>query len=325
MRHVRKGYANALRVDDGTGLVISRPDLQPDLTPVVERGVVPVSYLNSYVADDEQPCAFCAKRTPHKRGYTVSLADGRIALCGHCCADRFFGKEKAAALSSDYLQRHRLAMLRQAVANLQAAIPTLLDMFTPALVQFEKAALRAVKMISHETSRFSLRHRDIPGITALLSGGAPARIAYGRERLAGWMKIDAQAASGKDLVAVMREAAKVDAQLEIGLRFLSQAATLFDPANFSQVNVFCRCQSGAVDVFSMSRDLDGQLTLHRHPRRHPEPWMPDPKPEAHRIGFIPDIPEWLGLSAYSPGIADELQQLADERAIARKTKDRKRK
>lgn len=327
MRHVRKGYANALRVDDGTGLVISRPDLQPDLTPVVERGVVPVSYLNSYVADDEQPCAFCAKRTPHKRGYTVSLADGRIALCGHCCADRFFGREKAAALSSDYLQRHRLAMLRQAVANLQAGIAVVLSLVGEDIVRFEHRALQALHLVHRSTRNLSLRRSPIAGIDVLLAGeaGTPARVSQARERISSWARIDPTSAPPKQLLAVMRELANVDGQMRTGLRILSDAATLFRPENFQHVTDFCRHQRRPIDLFSLSRDPDGQLMLHRQPRAASWPSRTPEPPSAHRIGSLPRIPEWLGLTTYGTGVSEFLQEADWMKTGARKTKARRRK
>lgn len=75
--------------------VVTDPEAQPGLSAEIEPGTVPTGYLNRYYTDHDVRCAFCAKHTPHRRGFTVELADGRIALCGIDCGREFFGHEVA--------------------------------------------------------------------------------------------------------------------------------------------------------------------------------------------------------------------------------------
>lgn len=272
MRTVRKGFAGTLAINDDTGLIISRPDLQAGLSAVIEAGTAPVAYLNEYLAAFDVPCAFCAKHTPHKHGYTVKMEDGRIALCGDICASRFFGSDRALALSHDLGKRMQQASLRQAIAQAKARAPSVLRYLPKTLLDFEEAALEAVCRVGRETSHLSLRHQPIPGIDALkfASVMAPRRLAKAKGALEKLQKLNLD---GDDAVleTVLSDFVGLETQLEIGLRFISHAATLFTRENFSRVNQFCRYQQGTVDRFSMVVDFDGQHRLHQFPRDGRQP------------------------------------------------------
>ncbi|MDX5384560.1 MAG: hypothetical protein LPJ92_16120 [Rhodobacterales bacterium] len=82
-------------VNESSEFIVAAPDLQVGLSKEIERGTKPKEFLNRYQSDYDVRCAFCAGHTPHRRGFTVRLEDGRIALCGIICATDFFGEEVA--------------------------------------------------------------------------------------------------------------------------------------------------------------------------------------------------------------------------------------
>jgi hypothetical protein len=94
---------------DSSEFVVSSPDLQVGLSMEIEPGTRPKEFLNRYDAADKVRCAFCKGHTPHHRGFTVRLDDGRTALCGIICAQDFFGKEVASRFESvlqQQIERH---------------------------------------------------------------------------------------------------------------------------------------------------------------------------------------------------------------------------
>ena len=74
---------------------LARPNEQRGLTLEMESGAVPEKYLNRYHTDHDIKCAFFPAHTPHRRGFTVEMSDGRIGLCGIDCAIKYFGTEIA--------------------------------------------------------------------------------------------------------------------------------------------------------------------------------------------------------------------------------------
>jgi hypothetical protein len=103
---------------------ISDPESQTGLTDVIERGAVPVRYLNRYHTDHDVRCAFCDSHMPHRRGFTAEMADGRIALCGFDCGRKYFGMEVAKdferALKKTEDEAQRDAILAAAMEDLPA-------------------------------------------------------------------------------------------------------------------------------------------------------------------------------------------------------------
>lgn len=292
---VRKGYSGALEINDGSGLVISRPELQDGLTKNVEAGSAPVSYINEYHAEFDVDCAFCAKHTPHRHGYTVEMEDGRIALCGNHCASKFFGAERAHKLSLELGKRMESASLRAAVAKAKRSIAVLMELLADEILFFEQASVEAVKRISSETGHTPLRHEKIPGITALMFGSASQklRLRDAREDMRALADLDLDA-DETDFRKSLAEFNATIAQIEIALRFLSHAALLFTRENFSAVARFCRSQGGRVDRFVMTIDPKGALVLHQHPR--------DRGPTKHiYFGTIPEIPTAEQLTAATVG------------------------
>lgn len=295
MGSVRKGYSGVLEINDSSGLVISRPELQDGLTKEVEAGSAPVSYINEYHAEFEVDCAFCAKHTPHRHGYTVEMEDGRIALCGNHCASKFFGAEQAHKLSIELGKRMESASLRAAVAKAKRSIPALTELLTDDVLRFEKASVEAVNRIASETGHTPLRHEKIPGITALMRGsvGQKLRLRDAREYVRALADLDLDAGE-TNFRKSLADFNFTIAQIEVALRFLSHAALLFTRENFSAVASFCRSQGGRVDRFVMTIDPKNALVLQQHPR--------DRGPTTHiYFGTIPEIPTAEQLTAATVG------------------------
>jgi hypothetical protein len=125
-------------------LIISRPELQGDLTDVIPLGQIPWRYINRYLAEEEVRCAFCEKHTPHKRGFTAEMEDGRIALCGRDCAAKYFGKDVADRFEKDLERQIQVAARRRLVKRTIDGVAETLAKITPDMVEKEKAVLDAL-------------------------------------------------------------------------------------------------------------------------------------------------------------------------------------
>jgi hypothetical protein len=108
---------------------VTDPELQEGLSPVIEKGAAPEGYINKYHIDHDVPCAFCDKHTPHRRGFTARMKDGRIALCGIDCGREFFGKDVAKgferALKTAEENAHRDDLISATIAVLPSILPEL--------------------------------------------------------------------------------------------------------------------------------------------------------------------------------------------------------
>ncbi|GHC22725.1 hypothetical protein GCM10007291_22610 [Gemmobacter nanjingensis] len=131
-------------------LIISKPDLQVGLTEVIPTGEIPTHYINRYMAEDEVRCAFCDKHTPHKRGFTAQMADGRIALCGRDCAAKYFGQEVADRFEQDLEKQIERAARRRIVHRTIEGVPATLALLSRDVVEMEERALRAVGALHDE-------------------------------------------------------------------------------------------------------------------------------------------------------------------------------
>lgn len=130
------------------GLIIAHPEMQQGLTPIIPPGEIPAHYINRYEAEHEVRCAFCDKHTPHKKGFTVQMEDGRIALCGRDCARHYFGDEVADNFEEKLEEQIRRASKRKIIQRTLAGIPEAMKAITPELVKMEESSLEAVSALA---------------------------------------------------------------------------------------------------------------------------------------------------------------------------------
>lgn len=108
--------ASALRE---AGLSVSDPRDQENLVERVPNGVEPLGILNSYEFREEKVrCAVCDKKTPHNIGITLSLPNGKKALCGSDCAEVLYGREVWIRMERDFKARERDVVLKMVVASM---------------------------------------------------------------------------------------------------------------------------------------------------------------------------------------------------------------
>lgn len=120
------------------------PSAQPGLILEMEPGAIPVRYVNRYHTDHDVPCALCPPKTPHRRGFTAEMDDGRRALCGRDCGRRYFGLDAArtfeAALDRTEHEERRDVALERARQVLPSILPEIEDRWAP----MEAEAYRAI-------------------------------------------------------------------------------------------------------------------------------------------------------------------------------------
>lgn len=133
---------------DSSEFVVAQPDLQVGLSTEIDRGVRPTEFLNRYHAEYDVRCAFCAGHTPHRRGFTVRLEDGRIALCGIDCASEFFGEEVASRFESDLQTQIKRQTQRKILANTVDGAPVALRFLNDDWIGIESSYFSAIKGIN---------------------------------------------------------------------------------------------------------------------------------------------------------------------------------
>jgi hypothetical protein len=143
-------------------LTISRPEMQVGLTEIIPLGEIPTGYLNRYLAEREVRCAFCDNHTPHKKGFTARMADGRIALCGRDCAAKYFGQSVADRFEEQLDQQIARSARRRVVQRAVEGVPATLAMITPDLISMEKQGLHAAHALYMEfkESRLPMKLSD---------------------------------------------------------------------------------------------------------------------------------------------------------------------
>lgn len=152
---------------DSSEFVIAAPDLQIGLSAEIERGTRPKEFLNRYHAEYDVRCAFCAGHTPHRRGFTVRLEDGRTALCGIDCAREFFGEEVVSRFAWD-LQRQidHQSQLRVLARTVDGA-PEALTILNDDWIEIENAYAAAVGGINVWIDRADIK-KDLSGDMLIL-------------------------------------------------------------------------------------------------------------------------------------------------------------
>lgn len=152
---------------DSSEFVVSAPDLQIGLSPEIEQGTRPREFLNRYHASYDIRCAFCAGHTLHRRGFTVQLDDGRIALCGIDCAKIFFGEEVASRFEWDLHKQIEQQNQRRILARtVDGSAPTL-EIIEGDWIAVERAYANAVNGILAWVDLGDLK-RDITGDALIL-------------------------------------------------------------------------------------------------------------------------------------------------------------
>lgn len=134
-----------------TSFTIADPEAQAGLTDVIERGAIPARYINRYHTAHDVRCAFCDNHTPHRRGYTAEMKDGRIALCGIDCGRKYFGMEVARnferALQKTEDEAKRDAILEAAIEDLPLLYMQVRQKWLPLELEVDKI-LRALPRFS---------------------------------------------------------------------------------------------------------------------------------------------------------------------------------
>ncbi|MCH8166831.1 MAG: hypothetical protein IIC03_02725 [Proteobacteria bacterium] len=120
--------------------ILARPDEQDGLTLEMEPGAIPERYLNRYHADYDVRCAFCPTHTPHRRGFTVAMADGRTALCGIDCAAKYFGVEVAARHEADLEKHIKKVTQERLVVRALSGVQIVVDELERRWLRLEEAA-----------------------------------------------------------------------------------------------------------------------------------------------------------------------------------------
>lgn len=140
------------------GFTIADPEAQEGLVADAV-GIEPVGYINRYDLDrdNEVRCAFCAVHQKHQRGVTAELPDGRIALCGRCCAERIF-PDMNRRHWSDLKTREKAAIARVRIGPLLEGIDVVVEAIRP-FVSFEKQMVDACQQILKEVDPLEVKRR----------------------------------------------------------------------------------------------------------------------------------------------------------------------
>ncbi|OWY08712.1 hypothetical protein B6V74_12870 [Thioclava sp. F42-5] len=142
----------------------ARPELQAGLTEAIPEGEIPSRYINRYHADHDVPCAFCNKHTDHRRGFTVQMKDGRIALCGRDCAKFYFGPEVARDFEKKLKEEEDRRATASVIARAMRGVPQALESITDNWIANERAMREVVSSLAELVGRAS----RVPEVT---SGG----------------------------------------------------------------------------------------------------------------------------------------------------------
>jgi hypothetical protein len=279
-------------INDSTGFIISAPDLQAGLSAEIERGVRPQEFLNRYHADYEVRCAFCVGHTPHRKGFTVRLKDGRKALCGFLCAQEFFGKEVAFQFEKELERQIDYENMQSVLARTVDGAPEALKLLRQEWVGIEKSYISAVRgikaWVDHDIlqqdlsdgalvlRRYRTFWRDtvardgkeirkketieevqarIPGADCLLQDGRPFGLAEGGLAALAHRAGDPGSIKGKVVNELMGKRRAIIDSLESGLRFSQCAYAFFQEENLKNFTVwYGRRFSGGCPEIRIDKD-----------------------------------------------------------------------
>lgn len=235
----QKGFRNSVTLDDGSGLYISRPDLQEGIATEVAPGELPVDFVNEYHAAFEVRCCFCAKKTPHYHGWTARLADGRIAYCGINCANQI-DAPLVKDLAGKLKVRMRVVALRRSVHEDIAQALSVLLVLTEDLIELERAASALATELNIRLAHTSvLRTPGIKGI-GILTKPRSLHLRQARSKLLQWRDAQTEEWTEEVMQLAIREAAKIRHTIKEGFAFLEAAESLFSPAGIQSLAQACR-------------------------------------------------------------------------------------
>ncbi len=255
--------------NDTGSFILSHPEEQPNLTKKIEGGSAPSHYINRYHADHDVACAFCAKQTPHRRGYTAQMPDGRIALIGRDCASEFFGKERASSWEKALKAQEDRRARRRVVERAVASVPSLLVQITPELVSIERQCLditcaitegmagRQPQVLRRDNGDWDIVADDrrvlyTVAAAAILNAGRTRRhhLAKALEALKKLSAIDATTDMSDKVVSRMLDLrTSLIADIESGLRLLRRCARFYTANNLKALSrVLASIDSGITRV-----------------------------------------------------------------------------
>lgn len=149
-------------------LFTNDPLSQENLCFDVERGTVPIRYINEYHSSKKITCAFCKRNDNHLHGYTVELADGNLALCGKDCAVHFFGELIARKLENE-LKRAQEQERRKNIADRYFSLANSVDWAILNEIQSaEQLLIETGKLVNKlfSGSKLILSHKELQKDTA---------------------------------------------------------------------------------------------------------------------------------------------------------------
>jgi len=128
--------------------LITNPLEQPGVVLSVPPGIRPVMISDGYVSDVEVRCSFCAKRTPHRRGFLAPLPDGSVALLGKDCAVNFSDLETVAAIERDVRRREVLAAANKGIAELAIGLGSVVEILERDWLEDEQLVHQEVRRLT---------------------------------------------------------------------------------------------------------------------------------------------------------------------------------
>lgn len=122
--------ADRLSLYLASGVVVGDPMSLPDLSPSVDRDVVPldgVPFDTKRTTGEKVDCALCGRHRNHFKGFVVTFADGRKAIIGiNCGEQQLFDKGAWAEMAASAERRKMVALYNARSAPAVAAIDKLL-------------------------------------------------------------------------------------------------------------------------------------------------------------------------------------------------------
>lgn len=276
-----------------TTFVTTQPESQEGLTPEIPIGEIPISYINSYDADRDVRCAFCPSHTPHKRGFTALMEDGRIALCGNRCAIKYFGKDIANNLEKILKEQKRRDIDESIIRQMVEASSVVLARISRRILELERQATDACfalhelfahshfisaidsqgNLTLHEEQQRWVQESDqygrtrrvaisetkqlahVRGAAAMRTGRSPVnRLARAHDQLSEFVSKAGRARhSDAEREDLIALRRNVLTSLQMGIDFLDNCARFFEPKNISELAYIAGYQRIAVDEVALRR------------------------------------------------------------------------
>jgi hypothetical protein len=123
---------------------LSQPGVVSEAPPGAKIAAIEAGYVSSY----EVRCAFCAKRTPHRRGFFARLPDGSLTLLGKDCAVKASDLATVSAIERDVRRREVAAAARRGVAELAIGLEPVIEILERDWLDDEKEIHRLVRRLS---------------------------------------------------------------------------------------------------------------------------------------------------------------------------------